>query len=229
MGENYCFLISTIFKFNFFFQPPFSFLFSCTGTINQHVTSALLVPTLKLSSVVVLTPWPPHSLKQNCKVDKICLSGNFLFLSSTKLLLCPFKLVRGHAYKYSCLNWVTNLCFGKGTWWTKQLNGQVILSLGAGARECVLQILWAEGLFCRLPLKFTWEALRWAVGLSELGVQGGGLSVHVMLQIWGSTTWGAVGASILLSPAGSPSCWETSWGSQAGLRGDGESNSSHRP
>ena len=42
------------------------------------------------------------------------------------------------------------------------------------------------------------------MGLSELGVQGGGLSVHVMLQIWGSTTWGAAGASILLSLKAAP-------------------------
>lgn len=110
MGEKYCF-ISTIFKFKFFFSATFFFSFSCTGTVNQHVNICPLDSRIKLSSVVV--PLTPHSLKQNYKVDKICLSGNFLFLSSAKLLLCPFKVIRGHAYKYSCLNWVMNLGFGE--------------------------------------------------------------------------------------------------------------------
>lgn len=49
MGENYCFLVSTVFKFNFFFfSHLFLFFFPVTGTIKQHVTSALLVPTLTL-------------------------------------------------------------------------------------------------------------------------------------------------------------------------------------
>ena len=46
--EKISFLVSTVFKFNFFFSHLFLFFFPVTGTINQHVTSALLVPTLAL-------------------------------------------------------------------------------------------------------------------------------------------------------------------------------------